>query len=113
MVIYRKWVDFVIYTFDSERVRTLAQRLDISNAVDVENAKDVGKAVELSKERGAIAPKSFVISGSDEFEAMEINICGDVTIWTKQNVWRLHRLRGYGEHGLEKLLASPRHPPKE
>ena len=98
MVIYRKWVDFVIYTFDSERVRTLAQRLDISNAVDV---------------RGAIAPKSFVISGSDEFEAMEINICGDVTIWTKQNVWRLHRLRGYGEHGLEKLLASPRHPPKE
>lgn len=117
MVIYKEWVDFVIYTANSRDTQTFTQRLDTSKAVDLDSIdpKDtdaITKAVALARERGAIVSKSSVVTGDDQFEAIEITNYGDVTIWTKQKVWRLHKLRGY-ECLYEKLLFSPRHPPEK
>lgn len=117
MVIYKEWVDFVIYPGNAQQVHTHKQRLDVSNAVDLDKIDPndtaiMSAAVDIARERGALASKLVILANDDQFEAMEIDDYGNVTIWTKQKVWELRRQYGFDPKGYEKLFFSRRHPPE-
>lgn len=94
MSIYNKWVDFVTFPTDLDKITSEGQRI---NTFDLVHG--------LEGEEGFLVTQNNILFDEDEFEAMEINKGGAVTIWTKKRVWTLHR-----DRGLEKLFYVPRHP---
>src|SRR5689334_8628096 len=109
MALFRRWVNFVTYPADSNKVNTLAARTDLTNAIWPLDNGQYPSIPDLTVV-GAVVTISMIIPywSDDVFEIMEIDDIGNVTIWTKYSVWRLHK-----DRGLEKLLALPRNPPEE
>jgi hypothetical protein len=99
---YKKWVDFVIYPLDSNKVLTREQRLDVSTAVLV---TDANYTPELGTEKGVVFPKEQIFFDDDEFETMWMGETGGVIIWTKKRVWCLYKLEA-----MERMQFVPRHP---
>ena len=88
----REWQDFIIYPLDSTRVRSRAERVDLS-----------------PREGAVVCPRSTILRWEDVFEGMEIGEHGQVTIWTRDKVWFL--ATDGNEDRIEKLRFLPRHPP--
>lgn len=103
-MLYKEWIDFVIYPLDSNRVLTREQRLDTSNAIRV---TDPNYTPTLGTEKGTIFTKEQIIFDfdNDEFEAIAIGYTGSVTIWTRKRVWALFKFEA-----VEKLRFLPRNP---
>ena len=81
------WRDFVLFSFDPDRVQTREARFDLTAV----GAQVVGQEI--------------VVWPGDAFDAMRVDELGNVSIWTKKRAWFLRR-----EHGIEKLLSIPRDP---
>jgi hypothetical protein len=104
-MLYKEWIDFVIYPSDSNRVKTREERLDTQNAIpEIERYGNP----ELAKKVGFIVNwNDYVFTyDNDKFEAMWIDDIGNVTIWTEKRVWSLHRRID----GKEKIIYVPRNP---
>ena len=103
-MLYKKWIDFVIYPLDSNRVLTREQRLDTSKAIRV---TDLNYTPDIGTERGTVYTKNLIIFDfdNDEFEAIAIGITGSVTIWTRKRVWSLCKLEV-----MERMIFFPRNP---
>ncbi len=110
MTLYREWHDLLHYR-DSEKITTEAQRLDISQAIRFEtnSAREYLQYAEGEIEhRGVVVPETNFVASDDEFEAMEINAIGHVTIWTRDYVFGIIR-----DGNAERFRGFPRHPPGE
>ncbi|MFY9221116.1 MAG: hypothetical protein WAQ98_00515 [Blastocatellia bacterium] len=107
MVLYRKWIDFVLYPYEPDKVQTLGQRLDITHAVDKDNALVTFELIQLIKKNGMVIKQNSLEDEADNFEAMEIDDKGNVKIWTKKRVGIVLR------HEIESIDYIPRHPPKK
>lgn len=105
-MIYREWIDFVIFPLDPNKVLSQKTRLDTSTAVRV---SDPNYTPELATQEGVIFEKEIILFDDDEFEAIGITDYGDVCIWTKKRVWTLFRRIS----GMEKMTYVPRHPDSE
>jgi hypothetical protein len=103
MTIYSNWVDFITYPLQPDRVKTEAERLDTRHAAPSRAAP----ALLDNRDQPFIVSSEELQMTGDEFEAMEIDGHGNVTIWGKKYVYHLNR--GFG---MEKLVFLPRHPPK-
>ena len=53
-----------------------------------------------------LVTKAIVVDEDDDVEQMAVGECGDIPIWTRDQVGCMRR-----SHGLEKLIYVPRHPP--
>lgn len=104
-MLYKEWIDFVIYPSDPNKISSLEERIDVSNAVRVES-DDYKNHFELVHQRGIVCTIDQILFDDDKFEAMGINNYGDVCIWTQKRVWTL--LRRFGE--MEKLIFIPKNP---
>ena len=99
-MLYKEWIDFVVYPSDAEKVKTREQRIDTEKAMPSLNHK-------LAKKAGYIVSwNDYEISNADKFEAMWIDEDGNVIIWTEKRVWSLHRRID----GKEKMTYVPRNP---
>lgn len=104
-MLYKEWIDFVVYPSDADKVETREQRLDTQNAVpEIERYENP----ELAKENGFIVNwNDYVCThDGDKFEAMWIDDMGNVTIWTEKRVWLLHRRID----SKEQMVYVPRNP---
>jgi hypothetical protein len=104
-MLYKEWIDFVVYPSDTDRVETREQRLDTQNAIpEIERYYDP----ELAKKVGFIVNwNDYAFNyDNDRFEAMWIDDMGNVTIWTEKRIWSLHRRMD----GKEKMTYVPRNP---
>jgi hypothetical protein len=107
-MIFREWHEFITYPLDPDRVRTRAERLDLSDGFRRDNSGKYPEDYEPSSGRGLIIDLELIVYNGDKFECMEITDYGEVVIWTCQKVWLLNRKN---TNGMEKLLYLPRHPP--
>ncbi len=100
-MLYKEWIDFVIYPSNTDKVKTREGRLNTKGAVtELENDGELGKKF------GLILSWSDYAFKDDIFEAMWIDELGNVTIWTVKRVWSLHRRMD----GKEKMIYVPRNP---
>lgn len=104
-MLYKEWIDFVVYPSNAERVKTREERIDTKNAISdnerIENpelAKKVGYVVNWND-------YSFNYD-NDKFEAMWIDNNGNVIIWTEKRVWSLYQRID----NKEKMTYVPRNP---
>ena len=103
-MLYKEWIDFVVYSSDADKVKTRQQRLDTRNAI---SNLDVNFSPEIAKQNGLLIDDHYLLTRhKDQFEAAWITDDGDVFIWTQQNVWTIHRRID----GKEKLVFVPRNP---
>lgn len=102
-MLYREWVDFVVFPSDSEKVTTRKERLNTKNALSQD---EKFLKPELAKKVGFIVSRNDYEFKDDVFEAMWIDECGNVIIWTEKRVWSLHRRLD----GKEKMTYLPRNP---
>lgn len=102
-MLYKEWIDFVIFPSDSNKVKTREERLNTKGAVsylenDGESAKEFGLIVNWN---------DYTMNpDNDKFEAMWVDDDGNVIIWTEKRVWSLHRRID----GKEKMTYLPRNP---
>ena len=104
-MLYKKWIDFVVYPSNADKVKTREERIDTKNAIPEIDRYD---NPELAKEFGFIvnwSDYSFTYD-NDKFEATWIDDNGNVIIWTEKRVWSLHRRID----GKEKMTYLPRSP---
>ena len=102
-MLYKEWVDFVVYPSDTDRVNTREERLNTENAIsDNERLRNP----ELAKKIGYIVNWNDYAFKDDVFEALWIDDNGNVIIWTEKRVWSLHRRLD----GKEKMIYLPRNP---
>lgn len=101
-MLYKEWIDFIIFPTKPNQVSNREQRIDISNAIRYKSAEYENH--ELVKERGFVYTKDQIIFDDDLFEAMLISDYGEVFIWTHKRVWTLYRRLD----GVEKLIYLPR-----
>ncbi len=110
MTIFREWHDLRQYR-DSEKITTEAQRLDVSQAIR-SKANTTRETKKYSQEQveqyGVVKLIEDFVYSDDEFEAMEVNAMGHVTIWTKKYVYGIIR-----DGQTERFRAFPRNPPDE
>ena len=109
-MLFHEWQDFVIYPTEPQKVRTRTERIDVGLGWRRGSDGKYPSNYSQSSGRGAIIDQKFVVSCDDEFECLEIDDFGHVTIWTRKKVWLLTRT-GH-QSGIEKLIYVPRHPPK-
>ena len=102
-MLYKEWIDFIIYPSDSNRIKNRAERINIQNALS-ENEKIENP--EMAKQVGFFVSWNDYDFKDDVFEAMWIDDDGNVIIWTEKRVWSLHRRID----GKEKLTYVPRNP---
>lgn len=108
MTLYREWRDLRHFR-DPDRITTEAQRLDISQAIRFRtNSPSELKQIphEQVEQYGVVRLKEDFVYSDDEFEAMEVNAIGHVTIWTKKYVYGIIR-----DGQTERFRAFPRNPP--
>ena len=103
-MLYKEWIDFVVFPSNPNKILTREQRVNTTNAVRFESEEY--KNFELVHQRGFVYTKDRIIFDDDKLEAMAINSKGDVCIWTETRVWTL--LRRFGD--MEKLIYVPRNP---
>lgn len=102
--VFREWRDIAVYPHGGKGCWTLEERLDTARAHPYPNAPE-----EVTFEEG----DSYVWgcerldAFGEEFEAMELGLNGDVTIWTDRAVWYLSR------YPRERMKRLSRHPPTE
>src|SRR5262245_37312991 len=108
-MLFHEFQEFVTYPFDRDRVRTMTQRLETSQAFRCGLDGNYPADYSPSSERGAIIDLAQIVRGDDVFECMEVDDFGNVCIWTQQKVWFLLRKE---TANLEKLIFVPRHPPQ-
>ena len=102
-MLYKKWIDFVVYPADANRVKSREERLKTDGAVsELENDGELGKKFGLMVSWNDYG---FIYDG-DKFEAMWIDDNGNVIIWTEKRVWSLHRRID----GKERMTYLPRNP---
>ena len=103
-MLYKEWIDFVVYPSDSNKVKTREERIDTKNTVP---AIEKYENYELAKKVGyAVSWNDSEMSNDDKFEAMWIDDDGNVIVWTEKRVWSLHcRI-----DGKEKMIYLPRNP---
>lgn len=102
-MLYKEWVDFVIYPSDADKVKTRGERLLTQNAISQDERFE---NPENAKQHGYIVSWTNYDFGDDVFEAMWIDDSGNVIIWTEKKVWSLHRRLD----GKEKMVCVPRNP---
>lgn len=102
-MLYKKWIDFVVFPSDSNKIKTREDRLKTENSLS-QNEKI--KTPELAKEVGYFVSWNDYDFRHEEFEAMWIDEIGNVIIWTDKKVWSLHRRLD----GKEKMIYFPRNP---
>jgi len=98
-MIFTKWQDFVIYPMNARKVKSRRDRLDTSKAYFPMDSGLYPNELHASIENGAAIQIESVLRDGDEFEAMEVDDFGDVTIWTRDRVWyiglSLRKIRYY------------------
>ncbi|HQU81668.1 MAG TPA: hypothetical protein PKY59_00995 [Pyrinomonadaceae bacterium] len=100
-MLYKEWIDFVVYPSNANKVKSREERLKTDNAVsELENDSELGKKFGLR-----VSWNDYAFS-EDCFEAMWIDDDGNVIIWTEKRVWSLHRRID----GKEKMTYVPRNP---
>lgn len=100
-MLYKEWIDFVVYPADANRVKSLEERLKTDEAVS--ESENDGKP---GKKFGLLVSRSDYGFKDDVFEAMWIDDDGNVIIWTEKRVWSLHRRID----GKEKMTFLPGNP---
>lgn len=102
-MLYKKWIDFVVFPSDSNKVKTREDRLKTESALSqnerIENP-------EVAKEVGYFVSWNDYDFKDEVFESMWIDEDGNVIIWTDKKVWSLHRRID----GKEKMIYLPRNP---
>lgn len=102
-MLYKEWIDFVVYPSDANKVKTCEERIFTEHALcqdeRIENP-------EAAKQNGYVVSWKDYDFNDDVFETMWIDDDGNVTIWTEKRVWSLHRRID----GKEKMIYVPRNP---
>jgi hypothetical protein len=100
-MLYKEWMDFVVYPSDADKVKTREERINTKGAIpELENDGEVGKKF------GLIVSWNDYGFKDDVFEAIWIDDDGNVIIWTAKRIWSLHRRID----GKEKMIYVPRNP---
>ena len=100
-MLYKEWIDFVVYPSDADKVKTREERINTKGAIpELENDGELGKKFGLIVSWGDYGFKD------DIFEAIWIDDNGNVVIWTEKLIWMLHRRID----GKEKMTYVPRNP---
>jgi hypothetical protein len=102
-MLYREWIDFVVYPSDANTVKTREDRINTQNAL---SKTERCETPEFAKEVGFIVSWNDFDFNDDVFEAAWIDDDGNVIIWTEKRVWSLHRRID----GKEKMTYLPRNP---
>jgi hypothetical protein len=104
-MLYKTWIDFVVYPSNTNKVKTREDRLAVQNAV---SQTEKYENPELAKKKGFIVNWNDyeMLSKDDNFDTMWIDNAGNVIIWTEKRVWSLHRRID----GKEKMTYVPRNP---
>lgn len=102
-MLYKEWLDFVVYPSDADKVKNRQERLFTQNALSQDERFE---NPENAKQFGYIVNWKDYDFNDDVFEAMWIGDDGDVIIWTEKKVWTLHRRID----GKEKMTYVPRTP---
>ena len=103
-MLYKEWVDFVVYASNTDKVNTREERLNVKDAVP-----EMKRDGEIEKRFGLLVSWSDFGFQGDRFEAMWIDDRGNVYIWTEKRVWSIHRRID----NKEKLTYLPRNPDLE
>lgn len=98
-MLYKEWIDFVVYPSNADKVKTREER------IFTENALSQDKRFENPKNEYIVSWKDYEFN-DDVFEAMWIDDDGNVMIWTEKRVWSLHRRID----GKERMIYLPRNP---
>lgn len=102
-MLYKEWVDFIIFPSDSYKVENREDRLKTANALSQDERFE---NPDLAKKVGYVVSWNDYEFKEDIFEAMWIGDIGDVIIWTDKKVWTLSvRL-----DGKQRMTYLPRHP---
>lgn len=102
-MLYKEWIDFVVYPSAADKVKTREARLLTKTAV---SQNERYQNPEIAEQKGYIVSWNDFDFKEDAFEATWIDDEGNVLIWTEKYVWSLHRRLD----GKEKLIYIPRHP---
>ena len=102
-MLYKEWIDFVIYPSNADKVKTREERIFTKNAL---SRDEKFENPESAKQNGYIVSWKDYDFKDDIFEAMWIYDDGDVIIWTEKKVWSLYRRLD----GKEKMTYVPRNP---
>ena len=102
-MLYKEWIDFIVYPSDSTKVKTREERLFTQNAVSQDERI---KNPETRRQSGFIVSWNDYDFADDIFEAMWVDDNGNVIVWTEKRVWSLHRRID----GKEKMTYVPRNP---
>jgi len=102
-MLYKEWIDFVVYPSDANKVKTREERIFTERALSQDERFE---NPETAKQNGFIVGWKDYDFNDDVFEAMWIDDMGNVTIWTEKRVWSLHRRID----GKEKMTYVPRNP---
>ena len=105
-MLYKEWVDFIVFPSDSFKVKNREDKLRTENALSQDQRFE---DPELAKEVGYFVSWSDFDFKNEVFEAMWVGDIGDVIIWTEKRVWSLHS-RIDGE---ERMIYFPRNPDLE
>jgi len=100
-MLYKEWINFVVYPSDANRVKNREERLSTQDSLSVIESRE---NPELAKKIGFIVNWNDYDFKDDVFEAMWIDEIGNVIIWTEKRVWSLHRRID----GKEKMTYLPR-----
>lgn len=102
-MLYKEWIDFVVYPSDANKVKTREERIFTENAL---SQNERFENPETAKQNSFVVSWKDYDFNDDVFEAMFIDDVGNVTIWTEKRVWSLHRRID----GKEKMTYVPRNP---
>lgn len=102
-MLYKEWIDFIVYPSNSDKVKNREKRLFTQNALSQDERFE---NPEKAKQHGYIVNWKDYDFSDDVFEAMWIDDNGNVIIWTEKKVWLLHRRID----GKEKMTYVPRNP---
>jgi hypothetical protein len=102
-MLYKKWINFIVFPSDTNKVKTREDRLNTKNAL---TQAEKFENTELAKKLGYIVSWDDYNFKDDDFEAIWIDDIGNVIIWTDKRIWSLHRRID----GKEKMFYLPRNP---
>ena len=102
-MLYKEWIDFVVYPSDANKGKTRLERLFTKNALSQDEKFEDPE--DLKRYGYIVSWKDYDFKG-DVFEAIWIGDDGDVIVWTEKKVWSLHRRID----GKEKMTYVPRNP---
>jgi hypothetical protein len=102
-MLYKKWIDFIVFPSDTNKVKTREDRLNTKNAL---TQNERFENPELAKKLGYIVDWDGFEFKDDDFEAIWIDDIGNVIIWTDKRIWTLYQ-RIDGKEG---MIYLPRNP---